>query len=66
MASARRKPQGPALLALGGGRMKIAFPMCVGGWTLTARFRCLIRPNPLVRPVPHNQRARTAIPSVWR
>jgi len=34
----------------GGGRTNGAFPMCVGGWTLTARFRCLIRPNPLVSP----------------
>ena len=39
------------MLALGGA-VRMVRSLCVGGWTLTARFRCLIRPNPLVRPVP--------------
>jgi hypothetical protein len=50
--SVRRKARGPAMLAPGWTVRIVRFPMCVGGWTLTARFRCLIRPNPLVRPVP--------------
>ncbi len=50
--SVRRNPQGPAMLAPGGTVRSEAFSLRVGGWTLTARFRCLIRPNPLVRPVP--------------
>ena len=55
MDSVRRKAQGPALLAPGWTVRIVRFPMCVGGCTLTARLRRLIRPNPLVSPsAPHN------------
>jgi hypothetical protein len=65
--SVRRKAQGPAMLAPGLTVRIVRFPVCVGGWALTARFRYLIRPNPLVSPsAPTTQRARTAIPSVRR
>ncbi len=52
MARGREVTQGDGNAGPGGSRANAAYPMCVGGWTLTARFRCLIRPNPLVRPVP--------------